>query len=415
MNIQKTVITRLASVWLIISVFSAAFVYWFETERIDEKVKLLAVEAEKELPRDLLIAYNNGEGSLREMSVVVKNMSKEHFAIIELYDRRGKKIIEEVQPHREELEAALSLRGHGLPHNQDIQYEKIWIKDEFLLQVIIPIKNDRQIEGYFEGVYIVGKDTEQQIKGDVLVSVLLAMLVIFVTTLVLYPVIISLNRRVIEQSKSLLHANIELLEVLGSAIAKRDSDTNIHNYRVTLYAIALAETVGLSSKEIIRLITGAFLHDVGKIAISDNILLKPARLTSEEFEIMKTHVDEGMDIINTSSWLGQAGDVVACHHEKFDGSGYMQGLSGESIPLNARIFAIVDVFDALTSRRPYKEPMPYEDSMAIIEKDAGSHFDPQLVKKFAKIAGGLYQTFSNMNEDDIIRLLKDKTEKYFFE
>ncbi|MFA6310781.1 MAG: HD domain-containing protein, partial [Sterolibacterium sp.] len=131
---------------------------------------------------------------------------------------------------------------------------------------------------------------------------LMALCTVLVTTLVLYPVIISLNRNVIKFTRDLLKGNIELMDVLGGAIAKRDSDTNIHNYRVSIYAVRLAEAVDLSKDKILNLIAGAFLHDVGKIGISDNILLKPAKLSEEEFSVMKTHVTLGVDILTKSNW-----------------------------------------------------------------------------------------------------------------
>jgi len=173
-----------------------------------------------------------------------------------------------------------------------------------------------------------------------------------------------------------------MLKVLGSAIAKRDSDTNIHNYRVTLYSVRLGELLGISRAAMQGLIKGAFLHDVGKIAISDRILLKPGKSTDEEFAIMKTHVDHGEDIISGYAWLADAADVVRCHHEKFDGSGYPNRIAGKDIPLNARIFAITDVFDAVTSRRSYKEPVILDDALDIIRQARGNHLDPAIVALF---------------------------------
>ena len=165
----------------------------------------------------------------------------------------------------------------------------------------------------------------------------------------LYPVIITLSRRVIRFSDQVTKGNLEIVTVLGAAIAKRDSNTGSHNYRVTLYAIRLGEAVGTDKVDMRALILGAFLHDVGKIGIRDDILLKPTELNDEEVAIMHTHVQLGIGIIQTSEWLHATHDVIKYHHEKYDGSGYMKGLRGEEIPLEARIFAIVDVFDALTS------------------------------------------------------------------
>lgn len=213
--------------------------------------------------------------------------------------------------------------------------------------------------------------------------------------------------------KNLLAANVTTLELLGAAIAKRDSDTSAHNFRVTVYAVRLAEAIGADATGIRGLIKGAFLHDVGKIAIPDQILLKPGRLDEAEFAIMRTHVDHGVDIVGKSPWLEDAVDVVRCHHEKFDGSGYVAGLAGEAIPLNARIFAIADVFDALTSRRPYKEPMSVEKSLSIISESAGSHFDPALVAAFLPIAGALHAEFASLEDDELVERMRGLVNAYF--
>jgi HD-GYP domain-containing protein (c-di-GMP phosphodiesterase class II) len=147
-----------------------------------------------------------------------------------------------------------------------------------------------------------------------------------------------------------------MMEALGRAIAKRDSDTGAHNYRVAWIAARIAERLGLSGSAMQALIAGSFLHDVGKIGIPDAILLKPGRLDEQEMDTMRTHVAQGEEIVTGMGWLDGAQAVVAAHHEKWNGSGYPRGLAGEAIPLAARIFAVADVFDALCSKRPYKEP-----------------------------------------------------------
>jgi putative nucleotidyltransferase with HDIG domain len=214
-------------------------------------------------------------------------------------------------------------------------------------------------------------------------------------------------------SLQLLDSNLEILRTLGSAIAKRDSDTDIHNYRVTIVAVRLAEAVGLDRQTIQNLIKGAFLHDVGKIGIPDKILLKPGRLTEEEFQVMKKHVNHGLDIVKRSAWLTDARDVVGDHHEKYDTSGYLQGLGGEEIPITARIFAIADVFDALTSKRPYKEPFSFEDAMEILDKGRGSHFDSVLLDAFAQIARKLYDQLTGADEEMPKKKLDAIIQEYF--
>ncbi len=129
---------------------------------------------------------------------------------------------------------------------------------------------------------------------------------------------------------------------------------------------------------------------------------------------MRTHVLLGEDIIAKSNWLQHARDVVEFHHEKYDGSGYMGGLKGEEIPLNARIFAIVDVFDALTSKRPYKEPFSFEEAMAILHRDRGIHFDPRLVDAFSDIAPALYQEISTAGDEAVEAMLNDRVKRHFF-
>ena len=128
---------------------------------------------------------------------------------------------------------------------------------------------------------------------------------------------------------------------------------------------------------------------------------------------MKTHVDHGMELTDRASWLKDSQDVVGSHHEKYDGTGYPAGLCGESIPLAARIFAITDVFDALTSRRPYKEPLSFDEAMQILDSGKGSHFDPALLDAFHAIARDLYDTFSGTDDNISKKRLKSMTEEYF--
>jgi len=237
--------------------------------------------------------------------------------------------------------------------------------------------------------------------------------VVLATALLIYPVITHLINKLADFSTGLLTAHLETMEALGAAIAKRDSDTDSHNYRVTIYAVALGEKLSMDESSLQRLVKGAFLHDVGKIGIRDNILLNKAQLDESEFAIMQKHVIYGLDIIKQSSWLRDAEDVVGSHHEKYDGTGYPVGLKSNEIPLNARIFAIADVFDALTSKRPYKEPFTYEQTMAIMEKESSTHFDPSLLEKFKCIARELYDEYSGCEDSRLKTKLLEITDRYF--
>jgi HD-GYP domain-containing protein (c-di-GMP phosphodiesterase class II) len=281
------------------------------------------------------------------------------------------------------------------------------------MQVLLPIAKNGTPLGFVEGVYEVNAETANNIKAGIIRTLTLTVVVILATSIALYPIIIFLNKGLFRLSSALLISNVELMEVLGSAIAKRDADTHVHNYRVTIYAIRLAEALGLSQYNIRRLMTGAFLHDVGKIGIADAILRKPDSLTGEEFRALRMHVALGVDIISKANWLESARDVVEFHHEKFDGSGYMKGLRGNRIPLNARLFAIVDVFDALTSRRPYKEPLSFDDATAIMHRGRGSHFDPRLLDAFDTVAPKLFAEIDNAKDAVVEAILRRLVNKYF--
>jgi HD-GYP domain-containing protein (c-di-GMP phosphodiesterase class II) len=266
---------------------------------------------------------------------------------------------------------------------------------------------------YARGVFAVSPQELAVMRRAVVRNTGIVAAIVLIVSALLYPVILQLTRRLADYSTHLLDANLETLSVLGSAIAKRDSDTDAHNYRVTLYSTRIGEALGLSPADMRVLIKGSFLHDVGKLGIPDTILLKPARLDQQEFSVMKTHVDKGADIVQRSSWLKEGTEVVGYHHEKFAGGGYPRGLQGEDIPITARIFAVSDVFDALTSQRPYKNPLTFEETMAILEQDRGKHFDPSVLDAFGKIARDLHFRYAGHEGADLKDELASMVMKYF--
>ncbi|MEH0666131.1 response regulator [Vibrio scophthalmi] len=177
---------------------------------------------------------------------------------------------------------------------------------------------------------------------------------------------------------------IDLIQRLGRAAEYRDNETGMHVLRMSHYVKTLALAIGFDEEAADELRMAASMHDIGKIAIPDRILLKPGRLEPEEFSLMQTHVEAGVRILENprSPLIALAQSIALNHHEKWDGTGYPQGLSGEAIPIEGRLAAIADVFDALTSERPYKKAWPVSDAVALIQEQAGKHFDPQLVPVF---------------------------------
>jgi len=175
------------------------------------------------------------------------------------------------------------------------------------------------------------------------------------------------------------------LEAMGDALDLRDQETEGHSKRVTAYTIALAREMGLNPDELRVIARGAFLHDIGKIATPDAILLKPGRLNANEMTTMREHCERGYEIVRKIPFLCEAAEIVYAHQERFDGGGYPRGLRGEEIPLGARIFAIADTLDAMTSDRPYRKGAPMAVAIEEIVRCAGGQFDPQIVEVFRGI------------------------------
>jgi len=412
-SLNRLIATRLLLVWLTLSTILGATSYYLEYRQIDTFVFNMASVAAKHFnkPENEAAFRDN----LNQHRPVVKAFLHEsRFVGIRLFGSDQQLKLESWKTGVSGLLMQIGKHQHAFPDRDGIHYNKIWEGNKLYVQVLIPLLSpNRSVYGYFEGVYAVDAVTISILQQRLVISLLTVVIVIGLTSFVLYPVILFLNREATSLSDELLQSNLELLQSLGSAIAKRDSETDAHNYRVTLYAIRLAEVMGMCRTDIESLIVGAFLHDVGKIAISDEILLKPGRLTVAEFEVMKTHVIHGGQIIQNSNWLQCAHGVVLYHHEKFDGTGYPYALSGKKIPLNARLFAVVDVFDALTSKRPYKEALSFSEAMNILREGSGKHFDEDILTNFELIALSAYSEISQAELSYLQRILKASVYKYF--
>jgi len=206
---------------------------------------------------------------------------------------------------------------------------------------------------------------------------------------------------------------IQSAHTLGQTAALRDHETGAHNIRVAYIAACFGEDLDLNKATLQKLMKGAFLHDIGKIGIKDNILLKNGALDKEEFEKMQLHTIHGKKILNNMPFLKKAEDIVMYHHEKYDGTGYPEKLKGEEIPFLARVFAIIDVFDALLSTRPYKKAFLLEETLKILKDGKSTHFDPKLLDKFIENAPKYTQKISNKTEQELQLMLELKRKKIF--
>ena len=199
--------------------------------------------------------------------------------------------------------------------------------------------------------------------------------------------------------QELANANEETLIGLVSALDLREHDTGLHSQRVREYTDLIARQFGVEEKARHEIGFGALLHDVGKIAVPDQILLKPDQLTDAEWQEIRKHPAAGYRIIRRIGFLKGAAEIVYAHHERYDGQGYPRGLKGDEIPLGARLFMVADVYDALTSQRPYRSPMTYEAATAEILSQGGSHFDPAVVVAFMTIPPEYLRSIAERYQD----------------
>ncbi|MBK1720201.1 HD-GYP domain-containing protein [Thiocystis violacea] len=213
----------------------------------------------------------------------------------------------------------------------------------------------------------------------------------------------ALEEKVRERTRELEDTRLEIIRRLGLAAEYRDNETGLHIMRISLFARTLAIQQGLDERRATLIMNAAPMHDIGKIGIPDYILLKPGRLDPEEWRVMQTHSAIGARMLSghDSELLRMASRIALTHHERWDGDGYPQGLVGEAIPLESRIVAVADVFDALLSERPYKQAWPEDRAVAEIERLAGSHFDPAVVAGFLRVLPELREIRERYAEPEI--------------
>ena len=198
-----------------------------------------------------------------------------------------------------------------------------------------------------------------------------------------------------ERAQQLSRSYMATVRALSNAVEARDAYTGKHAERVARYAIEIGRELGLPRPDAPEIEFGFLLHDVGKLAVPDSILFKPGPLTADERALMSRHTIVGAEIMRDIEFLAEASKVVRSHHERWDGSGYPDGLAGEEIPLTARVFAVADVFDALTTNRPYRGALGFDEAHEMIVTESGEHFDPDLVSAFEPIG------------DDVLRRTAD--------
>ena len=320
-------------------------------------------------------------------------------------------IVDDEYSGRETLQSVLEGEGYNLimAENglQAIEKAKSYLPDVILLDVMMPgmtgfevcerIRSDPQVAEIPIIILTALDDRESLLTGlksgaDDFISkpfdrFELRARLIGITRLNRYHKLLDEREKLQKAHERLLAAYDATIAGWSHAMDLRDKETEGHSQRVTDLTLELAKAFGLTAEELVQIRYGALLHDMGKLGIPDSILLKPSKLTDEEWVTMRKHPQFAHDMLFPIEYLRAALDIPFCHHERWDGTGYPRGLKGNEIPLAARIFAVVDVWDALTSDRPYRPAWSKEDALNYIREQSGKHFDPQIVDAFFKMIG----------------------------
>jgi putative two-component system response regulator len=318
-------------------------------------------------------------------------------------------IVDDEYSGRETLQSVLEGEGYNLVMAENgpqaIAKAKAILPDVILLDVMMPgmtgfevcerIRNDPQVAEIPIIILTALDDRESLLTGlkagaDDFISkpfdrFELRARLIGITRLNRYQKLLEEREKLQKAHTRLLEAYEATLEGWSHAMDLRDRETEGHSRRVTELSLQLAQAMGMSDEGIVHMRRGALLHDMGKIGIPDSILHKPATLTDEEWLVMRKHPQLAYEMLNPIEYLHESLEIPFSHHEKWDGTGYPQGLKGEEIPLSARIFAVADVWDALTSDRPYRSAWSDEQALAYIREQSGKHFDPRVVDMFLKM------------------------------
>ena len=406
------IVRIMAILFLSTIVWSIVIFYYYEYTISKEIKKFMMEEKEDFLARIKTVDFiKKGDNYAILISELTNDFKKDNIDFIGLYNFDGSTLFEiENKKNSKIINSIIDEEDKYNLHNE----HKLIIINDYNAYLYIKAKIDSQ--NYYLNMLIKLDDNKLEvIKNDVYFTLFVVFITIFIVVISILPIVYSQYKKLLSMKNKLISSNIDTLKLLGNVIAKRDSDTIEHNYRVTYYSVKVAESMNKNRFFIEELIKGAFLHDIGKIAISDNILLKPAKLNFNEFELMKTHVLHGIDMVKNVPWLQNSMKVILNHHEKVDGSGYPNRKYGDDIPLEARIFAICDVFDALTSKRPYKESFSIDESIKIIKNDIGIHFDSEIVIYFEDICKVMYEEIDGKNIKELEVVFNNTLKPYFFQ
>ncbi|WP_170302085.1 HD-GYP domain-containing protein [Desulfosarcina widdelii] len=400
---------------MLLSLFWGWVVYLYQVRQIKNELFIQLEKVSHSLIPERKVSFNNIESTVFKNFIVISEHQLLDYSFVSLnvYNVEKQAIFQYANPSKDigiHKDRKNKLNFFPAGDNEELSFFKI--EDKVYFHVFKPIYESQKLLGYIDMIVTVGPRIVHQFGRALIIAILHTSGTISMMALVLFPLIHASYRKLRRNSRELLESHLYTIKALGNAIANRDSETGEHNYRVTYFSLCLAEQLHLSSQSIQSLVKGAFLHDIGKIGIRDNILLKPSSLSNDEFTIMKTHVEQGVRIVNDIPWLQDSIDVIRFHHERYDGSGYPLGIAGQQIPIIARVFAVADVFDALISERPYKHAISYNDAIKTLKQNSQG-FDPLVLSSFLEISELEYNTIITMEKNELEMHLIGKLSNYF--
>lgn len=414
-DLRAKFMLRIIMALILLSLFWGVVIYFVQTRQIRNQVLVQGRKAAQELFEGQTFPFEKSNRAGFERLIAKINQYHYGFVIVRLeaYDIGKKPIFSYV--NKQSTDAALWRKK--IPPEvffSDTKTDHVFheFKDRIYLQIFAAANDDNVPHGFFEVMVKVDEEWVKLMKEERLVGLLIMIGTIMTLGVVLYPLLSASYRKLQQIGRKLLVSNLYTIVALGNAIEQRDNETELHNFRVTYYSLGIAEQLKLPLEIIRTILKGSLLHDVGKIGVPDNILLKPGNLSEAEFAAMQKHIESGVQIIKDIPFLEDTRDIILYHHEKFDGSGYPFGLAGEQIPMVARIFSVADVFDALTSERPYKAAFSYGASLEMM-KSCAAQFDSQVLQSFLKISGQMYNEMQHMTVEHMEAQLKERALEYF--
>jgi putative nucleotidyltransferase with HDIG domain len=409
---SRSFLLRCLTLCVLLALAAAGIDFLVEIIKLDRYAESVALAEVQRLKPGLLRGQPPGGSEVQEGEEPVRRLVQEKWAMLRVYDSSGRLRMEALNPTIPLASSSLAAIFRPTAKPGHFRIHRLEVSGRPMVRFQAPLSpSPGQDPWRLEALFLLDTADIRLLRNHVERITWTALAAVLATVLILYPLFHAMDRRLRRSFEMVVRGNLETAMVLGAAIAQRDSDTGSHNARVALYAIRLAEAFGEERVDMIALVLGALLHDVGKIGVPDAVLLKPGRLDPAERIEMETHVQKGLEIIQSSHWLQLAKDVVHFHHERFDGRGYPTRLAGATIPVEARIFAIVDVFDALTSKRPYHPPMAFAEAMAVLNEGNGSHFDPILLAAFRTIAREAHSRMMAASEAELHEALRTEVDR----